>query len=247
MTRNIKLTIAYNGTNFGGWQIQPNKISIQETIQDGLKKILKIDSIIVNASGRTDAGVHAEEQVANFIIENNSIPLEAFVKGLNSILPNDISIKSSEEVDLDFHSRKSAKRKWYQYIIYTDIVRSPFIDPFAWHINRPLNIDNMQKAANYLLGFHDFASFAASKNSSKTTTRTIFKAQFSTLENRVFFDIEGNGFLMKMVRNIIGTLVEVGLNRKSPEDIKSILESRNRSYAGATAPPQGLFLKKVYY
>ncbi len=247
MTRNIKLTIAYNGANFSGWQIQPNNISIQESIQEGLKKILKIDFITINASGRTDGGVHAEEQVANFIIENNSIPLEAFVKGLNSILPKEISILSSQEVDLDFHARKSAKKKWYQYGIYTDRVHSPFLEPFAWNIKQPLDIEKMQEGANYLLGKHDFASFAASKNSSKTTTRTIFKAQFTKIDNRILFDIEGDGFLMRMVRNIVGTLVDVGLSKKSPKDIKDILESKNRSFAGATAPPQGLFLKKVFY
>ncbi len=243
--RNIKLKISYHGKYFYGWQKQPTVKTVQGELEKALKKILKID-IHTDGSGRTDAGVHAIEQVANFKIDKE-IPNSAFLHGLNSILPKGVRVQEVEDVDLDFHSRKSSIKKTYKYQIYNSWVSSPLYDDFYHWVKYPLDLEKMKEATKFILGKHDFISFAAAKNSTKTTIRSIYNAKWEQNDKILTFTITGDGFLMKMVRNIVGTIIEVGLNRYEPNMIPIILNKKNRKYAGKTAPASGLFLKKVYY
>ncbi len=245
--RNIKLTISYHGKYFSGWQVQnTGVITIQEEVEKAFSRLLNED-IKITGSGRTDAGVHAIAQIANFHTENDKIPLTAFVFGINRILPRGIAILNAKEVNNKFNARKSAKKKTYIYQIYNDKIISPLDDDFYYLFKYKLDFNKMKKASEYFIGEHDFASFAAAKNSTRTTIRTIYDIKWNTDDKKIFFEITGNGFLMKMVRNIIGTLIEIGNNKKSVNSINDILKSKNRDFAGATAPAKGLFLKEVFY
>jgi len=244
--RNIKLKISYHGKYFSGWQVQNDVVTIQNEIEKSLKKILKED-IKLTGSGRTDAGVHAIEQIANFHTKNHKIELKAFVLGLNSILKEGISIMDASEVDLEFNARKSAKRKTYLYQIHNNRVISALEEDFYYAPRYKLDLDRMKEAAKFFIGEHDFIAFAAAKNSTQTTVRTIYSIDWKTDGDKIYFEITGNGFLMKMVRNIMGTLLEIGNGKKEVDSIPSILESKNRSLAGATAAAKGLFLKEVIY
>ena len=244
--RNIKLKISYHGKYFSGWQVQKDVVTIQDEIEKSLKKILKED-IKLTGSGRTDAGVHAIEQIANFKTKNDKMPVLAFIKALNSILKHGIKIMGAEEVDLDFNSRKSAKQKTYLYQIHNDRIISALEADFYFSPKYKLDIEKMKEASKHFIGEHDFIAFAAAKNSTKTTTRTIFSIDWKVDGDKVFFEITGNGFLMKMVRNIMGTLIEIGHNRKDVDSIPDIIKSKNRNLAGATAAAKGLFLKEVVY
>lgn len=244
--RNIKLTISYHGKYFSGWQIQKDVTTIQEEIEKSLSKLLN-EKIKITGSGRTDAGVHAIAQIANFNTKNDKIPLKAFVLGMNRYLAQGIAILDAQEIDLNFNARKSAKKKTYIYQIHKGKVISPLEEDFYYLFKYELDFDKMQEASNAFIGEHDFASFAAAKNSTKTTIRTIYDIKWTKTNNKIFFEITGNGFLMKMVRNIIGTLIEIGNNKKTVNCINKILEAKNRSFAGSTAPAKGLFLKEVFY
>jgi len=245
--RNIKLTISYHGKYFSGWQTQNSGvITIQEEIEKALSKLLN-ENIKIIGSGRTDAGVHAIAQIANFKTNNKQIPLTAFTCGLNKLLIKGIAVLKAEDIDIDFNSRKSAKKKTYIYQIYNDRIISPLDEDFYYLFKYNLDIKKMKDASKYFLGEHDFASFAAAKNSTNTTIRTIYDIKWKTENKKIFFEITGSGFLMKMVRNIIGTLIEIGNNKKNVDSIISILKSKNRNFAGATAPAKGLYLKEVFY
>ena len=271
--RNIKLEIEYDGTNYAGWQIQNSRQSpvasrqsrtIQETIEGALQRILQ-EKVKLIGSGRTDAGVHALGQVANFKT-NSSLPLANIQKALNSLLPEDISIKKINPVEEDFHSRYQAKSKIYRYIILNSDFPSVFLNKYAWHIPYKLNLKLMQSEARYLLGRHDFKSFCASASNVKTTVRTIKKISINTIRYTLYairspliaIDIEADGFLYNMVRNITGTLVDIGRGRFSRSSgippragkkgsIKKILLAKDRRLAGSTAPAKGLFLSQVNY
>ena len=244
--RNIKLIISYHGKYFSGWQVQKDVVTIQDEIEKSLSKILKED-IKLTGSGRTDAGVHAIAQVANFITKNDKIELKAFVLGLNSVLKEGISIMSAQEVALDFNSRKSAKNKTYIYQIHNNRVISALEEDFYFAPRYKLDLDKMKEASRYFIGEHDFKAFAAAKNSTQTTTRTIYSINWKEEGDKIYFEITGNGFLMKMVRNIVGTLIEIGNNKRDIDSIPKILSSKNRNLAGATAAAKGLFLKEVIY
>lgn len=243
--RNIVLVIEYDGTNYHGWQIQKNAITIQEIITKAIEKITD-ESIDLIGSSRTDSGVHALYQVANFKT-CTKIPTSKIPNALNSILPADIVIKDAFEADMNFHSRYSAKGKRYKYIIYNRKFGSPILRNYSWHIDKSLNVEKMMESLKYLEGTHDFSAFKASGSSVKDSIRTV--RDISLVKNgfNIEFEIEADGFLYNMVRIIVGTLVEVGLGKISPTDIKKIIESKNRCMAGKTAPPQGLFLTKIYY
>jgi tRNA pseudouridine38-40 synthase len=243
--RNVKLVIAYDGSEFMGWQIQPNVRTLQETMENALGEILGHPTRIF-ASGRTDAGVHALGQVINFHT-NSPVPIEGLIRGLNSILPGDVSVRCAEDVDLDFHAQFKAKKKSYVYIIDTHEVRSPFLARYVLHEKYPLNIPAMSESAKYLLGEHDFASFLAAGSSVKTTVRTITISEVITHGKKVLFLIQGSGFLRYMVRNIVGTLLLVGRGKMAPEEMKQIIALKDRRYAGPTSPPQGLYLIGVEY
>ncbi len=248
MVRNIRLTIEYDGTRFSGWQRQAlgeGLKTIQEEIEKAGKKLFG-KKIKLIGSGRTDSGVHAEGQVANFKIDSN-LPLFTIKRGLNNHLPKDIAIISVEDVNLRFHARFDAREKLYRYRIVNRDARSPILQRFATFYSYDLDIDVMRKAARYFLGKKDFKSFQARGKKNKNSVRTVKKLRI--VENFPVIDIyiQGDGFLYNMVRNIAGTLVDAGRGRIAPEEVKKILSKRHRSSAGHTAPAKGLCLLKVIY
>lgn len=243
--RNIKLTIEYDGKDFNGWQKQPTKLNIQGTIEQAIKQITGED-VELNASGRTDAGVHALGQVANFKT-NSQIPIEKFAIAINSKLKRSIVIKKAEEVDERFHSRLSCKKKTYRYIINNSPEGTAIYRNLETHIPQKLDLIQMKKAIKYFEGEHDFKAFKASGTSSKSSVRTIYKADIYQENEKIFIEITGNGFLYNMVRIIVGTLVEVGLGKIKPEKIIDIIQQGKRENAGKTFPPNGLYLLKVMY
>ena len=244
--RNIKLTIEYDGKDFNGWQKQPTKLNIQGTIEQTIK-IVTGEDVDLMASGRTDAGVHAFGQVANFKT-NSNIPIEKIPIALNSNLKKSIRIISAEEVDERFHSRLTCKRKTYRYIINNSEFSSAIYRKLETHIPQKLDVEKMKQAAKYFEGEHDFKAFKASGTSSKSSVRTIYKAEVLEMpNNRIYIELTGNGFLYNMVRIIAGTLVDVGTGKIQPEDIEKIIESKDRSLAGKTLQPNGLYLVEVNY
>lgn len=243
--RNIKLTIEYDGKGFNGWQKQPNKLNIQGNIEKVISEITK-EEIELIGSGRTDAGVHAIGQVANFKT-NSNIPIEKFAIAINSRLKKSIIIKKAEEVPERFHSRYNCKKKTYRYIINNSDMGSAIYRNLEYNIKMPLNLENMKKASKYFEGEHDFSAFKASGTSSKSSVRTIYSADVKKENERIIIELTGNGFLYNMVRIISGTLVEVGLGKIRPEEIKDIIDSKNRQMAGKTLPPYGLYLVEVNY
>ena len=244
--RNIKLIIEYDGKDFNGWQKQPNKLNIQGEIEKAIERITG-EKVDLMASGRTDAGVHAIGQVANFKT-NSNIPIEKIPIALNTNLKKSIIIKSAEEVEERFHSRLNCKRKTYRYIINNSKYGTAIYRNLETHIPMKLNIQKMQEAVKYFEGEHDFKAFKASGTSSKSSVRTIYKAEKKKKENeKIYIELTGSGFLYNMVRIISGTLVDVGLGKIEPEEIKNIIKSQKRENAGKTLPPQGLYLVKVEY
>ena len=244
--RNIKLTIEYDGKDFNGWQKQPNKLNIQGTIEKAIEAVTK-EVVDLNASGRTDAGVHALAQVANFKT-NSNIPIEKIAIALNTKLKKSIRIKKAEEVEEKFHSRLSCKRKTYRYIINNSEYGTAIYRNLETNIPMKLDVNKMKEAAKYFEGEHDFKAFKASGTSSKNSTRTIYKAEVKKVQgDKIYIELTGNGFLYNMVRIISGTLVEVGLGKLQPEDIPNIIKEQKRELAGKTLPPYGLYLISVEY
>lgn len=244
--RNIKLVIEYDGKDFNGWQKQPNKLNIQGTIEQAIEEITG-EEVELNASGRTDAGVHAFGQVANFKT-NSNIPTEKIAIALNSNLKKSIRIISAEEVDERFHSRLTCKQKTYRYVINNSELSSAIYRNLETHIPQKLNVEKMKQAIKYFEGEHDFKAFKASGTSSKSSVRTIYKTEIIEMpNNRIYIELTGNGFLYNMVRIISGTLVEVGLEKIEPDDIQKIIDSQDRNLAGKTLPPNGLYLVNVEY
>lgn len=246
MNRNIKLLIEYDGTNYSGWQKQKiNSNTIQEAIERSIKKITKEDLELIGCS-RTDAGVHAKGFVANFFTSSN-ISGEKFKYAINSKLPEDIIIIDSEEVDLQFHSRYSCKSKRYIYKILNRQLPSPIERNYTHHVSKELDIISMNEAAKYFIGTHDFTSFKNIGSSVKTSVRTIMDAQVFKQGENIIFSITGDGFLYNMIRIITGTLIQVGMGKKNPQDIIDILAAKDRQKAGKAAPAKGLYLDKVFY
>lgn len=244
--RNIKLTIEYDGKDFNGWQRQPKKLNIQGTIEEVIKRITGED-IDLMASGRTDAGVHAFGQVANFKT-NSNIPVDKIAIAINSNLKKSIRIISAEEVDDRFHSRLTCKKKTYRYVINNSEFSSAIYRNLETHIPQKLDVEKMKTAAKYFEGEHDFKAFKASGTSSKSSVRIIYKADVKEMNNnRIYIELTGNGFLYNMVRIISGTLVDVGLGKIEPDEIKKIIELKDRNLAGKTMPPNGLYLVSVEY
>ena len=244
--RNIRLTIEYDGKDFNGWQKQPNKLNIQGTIEKAIEKITG-EKVDLMASGRTDRGVHAISQVANFKT-NSKLPIEKFPIAINSNMKSSIRIKNAEEVDEKFHSRLSCKRKTYRYVINNSKYGSSIYRNLETHIPVKLDVKNMKEAVRYFEGEHDFKAFKASGTSSKSSIRTIYKAEvIERPDERIWIELTGSGFLYNMVRIISGTLVDVGLGKIEPKEIKNIIESKDRQKAGKTLAPQGLFLVSVEY
>jgi tRNA pseudouridine38-40 synthase len=244
-----KLLISYDGTCYNGWQIQPNASSIQQQLQETLKKILGNESPAVIGSGRTDAGVHARGQVAHFKMEkemtNNRLLLS-----LNGLLPQDIRIKQVETVSPDFHSRYSAIGKEYHYHVHLGRVMDPFQRLYCWHLLREIDFLVLQEAAQLFVGVHDFTSFANESHAgpaAQDAVRHLYRLDVCPTAGGFRLEFEGNGFLYKMVRNIVGTLIDVASLRKSLKDIPLIFEAKDRRQASQAAPSKGLFLMRVDY
>ncbi len=246
MKQNFRLLIEYDGTAYHGWQRQKTRPSIQGEIEKAIREMTN-QTVTLIGSGRTDAGVHALGQVAHFHCDTRLAP-ETLLSGLNSLLPGDIAIRRVARVKDDFHARYDARAKTYQYRIWNRPVRPAVGRDYTWHLRHPLNLEAMRSAAARLVGTHDFKSFEGSGSPRAHTRRTVTRAVFSKATGgNVFFEIRADGFLKAMVRNIVGTLVQVGLGKIQPEDLEGILHSKDRRRAGPTAPPHGLFLKAVFY
>ena len=246
MIRNFKITIEYDGTCYHGWQRQKKDVTIQGEIEKALG-IMTVKHIVVNGSGRTDAGVHARGQAANFRCDTDLLP-GVFQKGLNSLLPEDIVIRECRQVEDTFHARFDVKSKIYHYKIYNHPVPAAMDRSYVWSIRKPLNIVAMRSAVSYFIGSHDFKAFEGAGSPRAHTTRHVLAADLIESDNRLLtFRIEADGFLRFMVRNIVGTLVDVGLGKTLPAEFKRILQSRDRTKAGATAPSRGLCLMEVKY
>ena len=241
----FRITVAYDGTEFVGWQRQASGVSIQGLLEEALAA-LEEGSVTVLGAGRTDAGVHALGQVAAFTL-TRSLEADVIVRALNVRLPLSVRILEAAAVGEDFHPQFAAKSKTYRYRIWNADVISPFERLYAWHVYGALDVAAMNEAARMLEGMHDFAAFQGTGSDVKTTERTIASSLVVRNEQVVTYDVTGDGFLRHMVRNIVGTLVEIGRGTRPSTDLKRILDGRDRRLAGVTAPPQGLYLTQVLY
>lgn len=244
--KKIKLTLSYDGTCYQGWQRQKSAPTIQQVLEEKLGLMTR-EQVRVTGSGRTDAGVHAEAQVCHFTTRSE-IPLQAFKKGLNSLLPQDILVRRAEIVPFDFHAQFNALSKTYEYRILNTKDPDVFLRRYVWHLPLPLDTDSMQMCLKALVGRHDFSSFRSAGGSAVSPVRTVLRAQLESDEQglvRLVF--EADGFLRHMVRNIVGTVVAVGTGRISPERFMEIMEAGDRREAGIKAPSKGLFLMSVRY
>jgi tRNA pseudouridine38-40 synthase len=241
-----KITLAYDGTKYSGWQRQKNtNLTIQQILEESLTIINKSYVLAISA-GRTDAGVHAKEQIVHFELDVD-IPEQRMPFALNSILPKDIICKDAEIVDSEFHSRYDAQGKFYRYRLSTNKFPSVFTRNYVYNIRSKLDFDKIKKAAPLLVGRHDFASFQNSGSDISDTVRTLEMIDIKKVNDEYYFDIKGNGFLYNMVRIIMGTFIEIGQGKMKLESLSEILESKDRRKAGYTAPAKGLTLMKVYY
>jgi tRNA pseudouridine38-40 synthase len=244
--RNLKLLIEYDGTNYQGWQVQPKGLTIQGMLEDKIR-LLTGERVQLFGSGRTDAGVHALGQVAHFKTQSQ-MDIHSMQRALNSLLPRDIVIQKIEGVEEGFHARKQSKSKVYEYRLLNRNLRSAFHRGYVWHIPQKLNVKEMKKATQHLIGEHDFSSFRSVGTPTQTAVRRVIRAEWKRgRDGLIRFEIEANGFLKQMVRSIVGTVVEVGKGKINPEQFEKVLKSKDRKKAGPTAPAQGLFLKEVKY
>ena len=252
--KTFKITVAYDGGPFVGWQRQTNGVSVQGLIEDALNE-LDGREVIVHGAGRTDAGVHAFAQIASFSLVRDDVTPDVLVRSLNAKLPEEIRVRSAEGVPSAFHARYDATSKRYRYRIFNGDVLSPFERKYLWHVWGPLDVPAMAEAARYVEGRHDFAAFQSGGGTEGPTERTITLSKITSCEPRaqspdarvIEYEIAGNGFLRHMVRAIVGTLMEVGWGRKPPEWMREVIASRDRAQAGRSAPAQGLFLVGVDY
>jgi len=242
----IKLLLAYDGTRYCGWQIQPNQPTVQQSVELALRKVTG-ENIAVTASGRTDSGVHARGQVCHFDISSGSIPPEKFSLALNRFLPGDIRILESGETDMSFHARYSAISREYRYYLMCARISDPFAGPFVYAHSRIPPLPRLDEYASVLIGQHDFTTFSAAGDVSESKTRHVYAASFFPEKDRIVFRIVGNAFLWRMVRSITGTIMELGRLDAPAERLRDLIEARDRSMAGPTAPAKGLFLHKVVY
>ncbi len=242
----VKLVIEYDGTRYVGWQVQPNGPSVQAEVERALATLHKAPRR-VTAAGRTDAGVHARGQVASFA-EERPLPLQAYVKGMNALLPEDIAVRAASLEPDGFDARRSARGKRYRYVIENGDTRAPLGRLQAWQVFGPLDVAAMREAAAHLLGRHDFASFQAADCASEHAVREVRRLDvLGDQGGRIELVFEATAFVKHMVRNVVGTLVEVGKGRRAPGSLPALLASLDRRQAGPTAPPQGLFLEEVFY
>jgi tRNA pseudouridine38-40 synthase len=247
MSRRVKLTVSYDGTAYAGWQVQPNGTTIQEVMEGAFSRILQ-EPVRLRAAGRTDAGVHAREQVVDFA-DAGVRDLETIVRGGNALLPPAIRVLSASVAPETFDARRHATEKEYRYFLYLSPVDSPFLSRYAWHIEAPLDLEAVREGLSHLVGEHDFSSFRGQGCTAISPVRTVFRAEVAKhdVPGLVSIDVAGAGFLRHMVRNIVGTVVNAGKGKHSADHIGEILRARDRSAAGVNAPPNGLFLWRVSY
>jgi len=264
--RNLKLTLSYDGSDFAGWQVQPDAVTIQGTLASAIGRITG-EKVLPQGSGRTDAGVHALAQVATFCTDS-AVPTANFAKALNDLLPASVRVLEVEEAPHDFHARHSARGKTYRYRIYRPAICPPFLARYVWHYPYPLDEQAMMSAAGKVVGQHDFTSFAAvdpersagispafadKENAGRregfqvSNVRRIFSSTWERQADELVYTVSGSGFLHHMVRNLVGTFILVGKGTLLADDVTRILAARNRSAAGATAPANGLYLVNVQY
>ena len=243
--RNIRLLIEYDGTNYAGWQWQKNDKTIQETLSKAVVQVVQ-EPVKIYGAGRTDAGVHALGQVANFNT-NSNIPSKRLIRAINFYLPHDITVKEAVDVEESFHAQYNAVSKVYQYTLFNDWIRTSLSRNFCYVCGFQLDMDKMTHAAQYLTGTHDFTSFTTRALQEKNRIRTIKKLEMKKEGKYIYFTVEADGFLYNMVRSIVGTLIEVGRGKTAVENVKVILDARNRNLAGPTAPAKGLCLMEVKY
>ncbi|MCM1505630.1 MAG: tRNA pseudouridine(38-40) synthase TruA [Ruminococcus flavefaciens] len=243
--RNLKVMTAYRGTNYHGFQIQSNALTVQEVLEKNVSKVLN-EKVSITGCSRTDTGVHANQFCFNVRTESKISTL-GFVRGVNGHLPDDISILSCEEVQPDFHARFDCVGKEYVYKIHCSESKNPFASDLMFHYRRKLDIDAVKKAGSYFVGTHDFASFCADCTNVSTTVRTIYSLDMENYGDTVIILVKGNGFLYNMIRIIVGTLLDVSEKRISADDIPEIISAKNRLRAGRTAMAHGLYLNRVFY
>ena len=242
---NVRLTVEYDGTDYRGWQVQPGGPTIQGILEDALAVLLK-HRVRIHGSGRTDAGVHALGQVANFTCPDGR-DLARMQRSLNALTPHDITVKAVEAASPSFDARGDARKRVYEYRLWNHPCRSVFNDRYAWHVPRPLRVDAMREALAALVGEHDFSCFRAAGCGAATPVRRIYRNELFWWEDHWVYRVEATGYLRHMVRNIVGTLVQIGLGERPAGDLPELIESRDRTLAGPTAPARGLFLTEVCY
>ena len=244
--RRVKLTLSYDGSTYLGFQVQPGGPTIQSVTEEALSRLLH-EPVKLRPAGRTDSGVHAREQAVDFGDSGNR-PLATILRGGNALLPADIRILSASEVPEPFNVRRDAMEKEYRYFLNLSPVASPFFSRYAWHLEKPLDLDAMREGLGHIVGEHDFSAFRGQGCTAKTTVRTIYRAEWKEKSQDLFYiAIAGNGFLRHMVRNLVGTLVDVGKGKIRPARIKELFSLKKRAEAGPTAPARGLFLWSVRY
>ena len=245
MSRNLRLLIEYDGTDFAGWQRQPGQRTVQGQLEEAIRQMTG-EAVLVRGAGRTDAGVHAAGQVANFVLDAN-IPEIGLLRGLNSLLPADIALLEVTAVDPTFDARFSARGKVYRYQVWNHLVRSPLHARRSWHVRGTVDLEAMRRAAQALCGEHDFRAFRASDCERRTTVRIIRRLEVTRQDDLLSFEVEATAFLKNMVRILVGTLVDLGRGRIPAETIARMLQTGDRTAGGVTAPPQGLTMVRVFY
>ena len=245
MMKNYLVTIAYDGTDYHGWQVQPNGITVQQTVQDGIEKILGVRENVVGCS-RTDAGVHANEFCFNMKTERELVPFR-FIGAMNAVLPDDIAVKDCKEVPLNFHARYDCKGKEYVYKIWNSPQRNPFYEGRCLHYKKKLDVEFLNNQAQSFAGTHDFISFCAAKSGVEDTVRTVEYFNVESCDEEVIFKVKADGFLYNMVRIMVGTLLEISEGKIPPDSLNKIIIAKDRNKAGRTAPAHGLYLNKVFY
>ncbi|HHX57782.1 MAG TPA: tRNA pseudouridine(38-40) synthase TruA [Clostridiales bacterium] len=243
--RNLKVMMAYRGTNYHGFQRQKNAITVQEVVEKHVSSVLNEDVEIFGCS-RTDTGVHANQYCFS-VMTNSNIPTGNFIRGVNGKLPQDIAILSCEEASLDFHARYSCKAKEYIYKIHNRQTKNPFTTDLEYHYRRPLDVELMRKAAQYFVGTHDFKSFCSIDSDKINTIRTIHKFELEISGDSIIMLVKGDGFLYNMIRIMVGTLIWVDEGKINIDELSDIIKAKDRNYAGKTAQAHGLYLNKIYY
>ena len=243
--RNLLLTISYDGSNYHGWQVQKNAVTVQEVFQNAVKKLLK-QNIDIKGCSRTDSGVHANKYCVSFKTDTD-IPCENIIMALNSYLPDDIAVLNCTDMDIDFHARYSVVKKEYVYIINNSKIRNPFLRNYAFWYRYDIDTDYLNEQAQAFVGTYDYSGFCSANSGVEDTVRTVYSFEVSRKGDMVYFKVSADGFLYNMVRIMVGTLLFVNEGKIKKDELKNVILSKNRKLAGKTAPPQGLYLNDVIY